>query len=87
MPDEEPTEEVCRVCGMDGEVFWEDGWPTNAICACCGTESDVGNGDVEGIRYLRGYWLGTGAVWDSPSQKPKDWDILKQVANIPPKWR
>ncbi|MGI5170391.1 hypothetical protein ACQEU3_39180 [Spirillospora sp. CA-253888] len=87
MTGEEPTEEICRVCGLDDQVFWEDGWPTNAICSCCGTESDVDQNHADSVRHLRGYWLGAGAVWRSPSQKPKDWNILEQVANIPPRWR
>lgn len=26
-------------------------------------------------------------VWHSPSLKPRDWDILEQVARIPAEWR
>ena len=46
--------------------------------------SDLG---VMGIRDYRGYWVGHGAQWNSPPLKPKDWDLLKQMANIPPEWR
>jgi hypothetical protein len=83
-----PEEEsVCRVCGYDEELFWEHGWPTNAICPCCGNESDIKDLSLMGIRDYRGEWIGHGAKWNSPPDKPKDWDLLKQIANIPPEWR
>lgn len=89
---ENDTETVCRVCGHDGyEVFWEDGWPTAEICSCCGNESDVGDNSVLGVRGYRGYWVGQGAPWRSPSverkRKSEGWDLLRQLANIPPQWR
>ncbi|MFK0145323.1 hypothetical protein ACIQUZ_09595 [Streptomyces griseus] len=59
---DDKTENICRVCGYDDEVFREGGWPTAAICPCCGNESDEG-------------------------QKLRGWDLLKQLANIPPEWR
>lgn len=92
--DAEDAEDFCRICGYDEERFWEHGVPTSAICPCCGTESgieDMGDpGDWEGlrgIRNFRGYWVGNGAQWDTPTERPKDWDLLKQLANIPPEWR
>nr|WP_078970913.1 hypothetical protein [Streptomyces chattanoogensis] len=84
-----PEEEsVCRVCGYDdGDLFWEGGWPTAIICPCCGNESDVSDDSVRGIREYRGYWVGCGAGWTYPSKRPVDWDLLEQVAKIPPEWR
>ncbi|MYV51928.1 hypothetical protein [Streptomyces sp. SID3212] len=91
MKNETETETVCRVCGFSGEVFWEGGWPTEAICLCCGNESDVGDASVMGLRGYRGYWVGHGAPWHSPSEERKQkrlgWDLLKQLADIPPEWR
>ncbi|UYQ65320.1 hypothetical protein [Streptomyces peucetius] len=83
-PDEET---VCRVCGYEGELFWEGGWPTEAICPCCGNESDMSDTSVTGIRTYRGYWTGHGARWDSPSRRPKEWNLLDQLSRIPPEWR
>ncbi|MFJ9108985.1 hypothetical protein [Streptomyces sp. NPDC102283] len=40
-----------------------------------------------GVRNYRGYWTGTGAAWHSPSLKPRDWDLLEQLARIPVEWR
>lgn len=92
-PDEYPTpgpeeETFCRVCGYDGNtLFWEGGWPTAEICPCCGHESDVGDGNLEYIRTIRGEWVGQGATWNSPRYKPKDWELLKQIARLPTEWR
>lgn len=88
-------ETFCRICGYgDDSLIWEDGWPNYVICDCCGTESGIGDtgtpGDwkgLQGIRAYRGYWVGKGAQWHSPSRRPGDWDLLKQLADIPPKWR
>lgn len=44
-----------------------------------------------GLRNYRGYWVGHGASWSSPSaerkHKHQGWDLLKQMQNIPPQWR
>lgn len=88
---EDETETVCRVCGYGDEVFWEGGRPTAAICPCCGNESDVGDASVMAVRNYRGYWAGHGARWNSEpeerKQKLRGWDLMKQMANIPPEWR
>ncbi|MFI6951414.1 hypothetical protein [Streptomyces sp. NPDC050422] len=89
---EDQMETVCRVCGFEGEVFWEGGWPNEAaICPCCDNEPDVGDASVMGLRNYRGYWVGHGAPWGSPSEERKHklrgWDLLKQMQNIPPQWR
>ncbi|MFI1014800.1 hypothetical protein [Streptomyces sp. NPDC020965] len=92
---ETDNEDICRICGYsDGALFWENGWPTAGICDCCGTESGIGDmgtpgtwEGLSGIRDYRGYWVGHGAVWNSPSLKPKGWDLLTQIANIPERWR
>ncbi|MFF8960301.1 hypothetical protein [Streptomyces sp. NPDC014894] len=88
-------EEYCRICGYgDGGLIWENGWPTAVICPCCGTESGIGDmGDpgtwegLRGIRDYRGYWVGNGARWHSPTLRPKEWDLLAQLADIPTVWR
>ncbi|MET7691912.1 hypothetical protein ABZT06_28685 [Streptomyces sp. NPDC005483] len=83
-------ETVCRICGHDDdpEPFWESGWPNEgAICPCCGNEPSVNDVSVPALREKRGHWLGQGAPWDSPSFRPKDWDILQQVEHIPAEWR
>ncbi|MFF7097503.1 hypothetical protein ACFY9A_34705 [Streptomyces rubradiris] len=91
----EAIEDFCRICGFDEDRFWEDGWPTAAICDSCGNESGIADFGAEpgswwGVRgphQSRGLWLGTGAQWYAPWNKPRAWDLLGQVENIPPKWR
>lgn len=93
--DVEDVEDFCRVCGYDGDRFHAYGWPTSAICDCCGTEPEVQlfpdlPGSWAGVRPLhtvRGWWLGLGAPWDRPRHRPRDWDLLSQIRNIPEKWR
>ena len=83
-----PEEEsICRVCGFADELFWEGGWPTAAICPCCGNESDISDVSLLHLRQYRGYWLGGGATWFSSYEKPRDWDLLRQISNIPQEWR
>jgi len=93
-PGTEDAEDFCRVCGYNEERFWENGVPTSAICPCCGIESGIEDmGDLgtwkglRGIRNFRGYWVGNGSGWSSPTLRPKDWDLFEQMANIPPEWR
>ncbi|MEV0528604.1 hypothetical protein AB0I66_34805 [Streptomyces sp. NPDC050439] len=89
------SEDFCRMCGWDADTFWENGWPTSAICDCCGSESGIGDmgaelGSWDGVRGLhdfRGWWVGHGAQWWCPRSKPRDWDVLQQVMNIPAPWR
>ncbi|MGI5196348.1 hypothetical protein ACQEVY_22315 [Streptomyces sp. CA-288835] len=82
-------ETACRVCGLDdGEVLWNEfGVPQYVICSCCGMESGIGDDNLPQVREVRGYWVASGAKWDSPRHRPEDWDLLKQLANIPPEWR
>ncbi|WP_073766920.1 hypothetical protein [Streptomyces sp. CB02923] len=81
-------ESVCRVCGYDdGEPRWENGCPNNDICSACGAEAGLNDYILEGVRGLRGYWVGQGAPWTDPTRKPEGWDLLRQMASIPPEWR
>ncbi|AZK97327.1 MULTISPECIES: hypothetical protein [Streptomyces] len=89
------NEEHCRVCGWtDGGLIWVDGYGTHDVCPCCGCEAgltDMGwPGDgraLESVRSYRGYWVGHGAVWDRPYRRPRGWDLVEQLASIPPHWR
>ncbi|MFE6888038.1 hypothetical protein [Streptomyces sp. NPDC057694] len=43
------------------------------------------------MRQYRGYWLGHGARWNNTLKerilKERGWDLLTQMANVPPEWR
>lgn len=80
----------CRVCGfyMIDEPWGEDGeTPTYEICPCCGVE--FGNEDytLESTKEYRKTWLSTGAKWFESKEKPIDWDMEKQMQNIPEEYK
>ncbi|MEQ1064565.1 hypothetical protein ABLB96_04425 [Acinetobacter sp. XH1741] len=77
---------VCRVCGLiqDEEPWGENGdTPNFAICACCGAEFGYQDCTKESVKAHRKRWLEAGANWWALKEKPKDWDIEKQLQNIP----
>ncbi|SNX65923.1 hypothetical protein SAMN06272735_7765 [Streptomyces sp. TLI_55] len=86
---ENSAETACRVCGPDDgeELFDRHGLPQYVICDCCYNESGIGDDTLMQVRELRGLWVGHGARWHRPARKPADWDLLTQIANIPPRWR
>ncbi len=86
---DDKSETACRICGLDdaAALFDEYGVPQYVICECCGNESGIGDDTVTQVRELRGFWVGHGAQWDRPKYKPENWDLLKQLANVPPEWR
>ncbi|MER5888300.1 hypothetical protein ABT160_31150 [Streptomyces sp. NPDC001941] len=88
MDNDDETETACRICGYDdGEAVFKHGVPEYVICPCCYNESGIGDDNVTQVRQLRGYWVASGKLWHDPKFRPAGWDLLKQVANIPPPWR
>lgn len=79
----------CRVCGLDqGVPPWDErGVPTWDICYCCGAEFGYEDNDLESVRRYRQRWLDGGAKWFRPKEKPKNWDIDKQMSHIPQDFR
>ncbi|MFF0060074.1 hypothetical protein ACFYRC_00765 [Streptomyces sp. NPDC005279] len=86
---ENKTETVCRICGyaIGDALFDQYGLALYVICSCCHNESGVGDLIVSQVRALRGNWVASGAAWHEPKLRPADWDLPKQLANIPPEWR
>ncbi|MFF9046940.1 hypothetical protein [Streptomyces parvulus] len=86
---ENRTETACRICGYDDgdQLFNEYGVPQYVICPCCYGESGIGDDNVSQVRERRGYWVATGAPWHDQGFRPADWELLEQLANIPPQWR
>ena len=77
----------CKVCGLYTETdsWGEDGLtPTYEICSCCGVE--FGNEDytLDSIKEYRNKWIKNGANWFIKKDQPIDWDIEKQMKQIPP---
>lgn len=79
----------CKVCGLrQADPPWgEKGdTPNYEICSCCGVE--FGNEDYskESTVAYREKWIKGGAKWFEESQKPNDWDLNKQLSEIPDMW-
>lgn len=80
----------CRVCGwyMMDPPWGEDGLtPTYEICPCCGVE--FGNEDYtkESTLEYRKKWLSNSAKWFKERMKPDNWNLEKQMKNIPDKYK
>lgn len=77
---------ACRVCGL---IQCEEPWgesgenPSFEICDCCGVEFGYEDYTKESVKAYRKKWLETGANWWELKKKPKNWDIEKQLQNIP----
>lgn len=82
-------EYYCRICGLK-QLFlpWgEDGkTPTYEICDCCGVEFGNEDSTLTGIKNYREKWLSEGAKWFNFKNKPKIFDIKKQMENISKKY-
>lgn len=81
----------CRVCGYNREF---DAWGGDdnlnfsyEICDCCGAEAGVEDFNPVVTRKYRQKWLESGYKWFSPSYKPDNWSLEKQMEQIPEKWR
>jgi hypothetical protein len=79
----------CRVCGLllDTAPWGDDETtPTYEICPCCGVE--FGNEDytIESSWDFLKQWLSTGANWFDKSERPPDWSLQSQLAQIPKKY-
>jgi hypothetical protein len=86
------SELTCRICGRDdGSIRWEleNGklYPTYNICLCCEAESGYEDCIISAIRKKREAWLSNGAQWRYPKSKPANWDLDKQLAQIPEKYK
>jgi hypothetical protein len=81
---------ICRVCGYyDSTPPWgEDGKsPTFEYCPCCGVQHGYGDCLLAGIQRQRELWKEKNYEWDMPRFKPKNWNLEKQIENIPPEFK
>lgn len=80
--------DLCLSCGLNGVCRKGDsGSSTFEICECCGIEFGYQDSTMEGVRAYREKWLSDGAQWFSPKEKPADWNLEKQLANLPERFR
>ncbi|MCD9189194.1 MAG: DUF4071 domain-containing protein [Pyrinomonadaceae bacterium] len=76
----------CRVCGLlQTQLPWgESGTePTFDICDCCGVEFGYEDSSLYGIRKMREKWIQAGGKWFNEKLKPKNWNLERQIENIP----
>ncbi|WP_323739765.1 hypothetical protein [Acinetobacter oleivorans] len=81
---------ACRICGFiqPEEPWGEDGEnPNFDICDCCGVEFGYEDYTKASVKTYRKKWLEAGANWWTSKEKPKDWDIEKQLQNIPANYK
>jgi hypothetical protein len=80
----------CRVCGLDlGHRPWgDDGHsPSFEICPCCGAEIGYKDCTRYGVRAARRAWLDGDAQWFAPGEQPRDWNLERQLAQVPDEFR
>lgn len=83
-------ENFCRICGLYSEdkPWGEDGHcPTYDICPCCGCEFGYEDCTFESAINYRKQWIENGVKWFDLKYKPEDWDLEKQMQNIPDKYK
>jgi hypothetical protein len=81
---------ACRICGkMQDDPPWGDDnlAPTYNICGCCGVEFGYQDCILEAILAYRKKWIGKGAKWECPQEKPANWSLEEQMRNVPAKYR
>ncbi len=79
---------ICPVCGFDGllePAYNEHGNGSHEICSACGFEYGFDD-HSEGVTHseYRKQWIGAGAQWFNPDEKPEDWDLETQLSNLAP---
>ncbi len=79
---------VCRICGYeDSEPFWlQSGGSNFQICSCCWAESWYQDIQKSSVKNYRKKWLNNQIKWFDETKRPKDWDLIKQIKNIPDKY-
>lgn len=80
----------CRICGLEhSEPPWgADGQcPTYEFCPCCGVEAGHEDYTPSSASFYRQAWLAEGAAWELPKLKPAEWNLLRQLENIPLEFR
>jgi hypothetical protein len=78
---------VCTVCGYDslpGPLYNKKGIPdVSLICACCGFQPGYDDDELGNtFESYRVEWIQSGAKWFREEDKPKQWDLNKQLKNI-----
>ena len=83
------VESICRVCGLseDDERWAGTDRPQCVICSCCGAESGVDDLDLKSVRAYRTKWIADGSAWFSSEERSADWQLDRQMSELPAAWR
>jgi hypothetical protein len=81
---------LCLVCGLafegtDEELPWGlDGEnPTYNYCPCCGVEFGYGDFTLGAVGKWRKQWMDRGSGWFEPARQPAEWNLVRQLSNVP----
>lgn len=88
--DDASVEIHCRVCGFEDREFpawFGAGGGSFDFCACCGVQHGYGDGLPAAARRWRQQWMDGGCLWNDASARPENWDMQRQLANIPAAFR
>jgi hypothetical protein len=80
----------CRICGLEQkDPPWgkDKKTPNFEICGCCGTEFGYEDVSPVSAKNHRRKWIESGAIWFNPKKKPKEWNLRKQLRNVPLEYR
>lgn len=81
----------CRVCGFNQKyIHWDEEKglsPTHEFCKCCDAQFGYNDSNPTAISIHRKKWINDGAKWEEPILKPSDWNLKKQLKNIPDKYK
>lgn len=67
--------------GEDGKTASFD------MCICCGVDFGYQDSLPESTREYREIWAKAGYPWVSKSQRPANWSVEAQLANIPDRFK
>jgi hypothetical protein len=80
----------CRVCGLKQTTPpWGENnkSPSFEFCVCCGTEFGYNDATLKAVLTQREKWIKSKFVWFKDSLKPKNWDPITQMKDIPNKFK
>ena len=78
---------VCRVCGLEYPVPPWGPELVSEFCDCCGVQCSYGDAAPDAARHHREQWLASGAEWFHPEGRPRDWNLERQLTQLPEVFR
>ena len=78
-------EHFCPSCGIDisDSCVWENLSVEYVFCHCCGLKIGRESSSIQEVHEKRDQWLLHPEFWHDQKTKPDEWNIEKQMENIP----